>query len=131
MDGKHGHSSSGGFHSYEQQLRRVQGENEYLRERIKSCERGLVSLWQVREKRGKKEGGIRLEEVNTNGSHSTRAIDQQSQQLHTRYWCLPVEEKPACFWSGDAFYHLFIDSQLCGCVLSKYTNRQGGCSHSS
>jgi hypothetical protein len=50
MEGKHGHSSSGGFHGYEQQLRRVQGENEYLRERIKSCERGLVSLWQVSER---------------------------------------------------------------------------------
>ena len=50
MEGKHGHSSSGGFHGYEQQLRRVQGENDYLRERIKSCERGLVSLWQVRER---------------------------------------------------------------------------------
>ena len=49
MEGKHGHSSSGGFHGYEQQLRRVQGENDYLRERIKSCERGLVSLWQVSE----------------------------------------------------------------------------------
>ena len=50
MEGKHGHSSSGGFHGYEQQLRRVQGENDYLRERIKSCERGLVSLWQVSER---------------------------------------------------------------------------------
>ena len=47
MDGIHGHSSGSGFHGYEQQLRRVQGENEYLRERIKSCERGMVSLWQV------------------------------------------------------------------------------------
>ena len=51
MEGKHGYSSVShhdhhSFHGYEQ-LRRVQGENEYLREKIKSCERGLVSLWQV------------------------------------------------------------------------------------
>ena len=52
MDSKHSYGF-GGYHNHHQnihgyeQILRLQGENEYLRERLKACERGMASLWQV------------------------------------------------------------------------------------